>query len=47
MLGRTFDGQGRPKKLTSDDTYPELFPEVVVLLVEHLSTLILVPIQLM
>jgi V/A-type H+-transporting ATPase subunit B len=29
MLGRTFDGQGRPKKLTSEDKYPELLPEVV------------------
>ena len=29
MLGRTFDGQGRPKKITSEDTYPELLPEVV------------------
>jgi len=29
MLGRTFDGQGKPKKLTSEDTYPELLPEVV------------------
>ncbi len=29
MLGRTFDGQGRPKKSTSEESYPELLPEVV------------------
>ena len=29
MLGRIFDGQGKPKKLSYDDTFPELLPDVV------------------
>lgn len=29
MLGRIFDGQGKPRKLTSEDFYPDLLPEVV------------------
>ncbi|MBN2155421.1 MAG: V-type ATP synthase subunit B [Candidatus Lokiarchaeota archaeon] len=29
MLGRTFDGQGRPKILKNADSFPELLPEVV------------------